>query len=216
MGLLALNLPVIGQSSATEDQKVRDALSSIQTLLNGNVDEANAPNMTAAFTTYKTVLWGGGTAGSGITGAGPWIVSGGPNAQAQLQPAAVGAANSAAFAFYLDPADFTSNARTTKLRIRWLWTTNAVASGVTLTPGLYPVGSFGGVSGAAPTIASLGTVVGGSTVTFTTPGAATTTVSTAEFTAPAANYYVFGFASSGAMAAGAWAFISAQLQVRQV
>jgi hypothetical protein len=41
MGLLSLNLPVIGQSSATEDQKVRDALASIQTDYNGNVTDAN-------------------------------------------------------------------------------------------------------------------------------------------------------------------------------
>jgi hypothetical protein len=41
MGLLSLNLPVIGQSSATEDQKVRDALSTIQTDYNGNISDAN-------------------------------------------------------------------------------------------------------------------------------------------------------------------------------
>jgi hypothetical protein len=41
MGLLSLNLPVIGQSSATEDQKIRDALAAIQTDSNGNVTDAN-------------------------------------------------------------------------------------------------------------------------------------------------------------------------------
>jgi hypothetical protein len=41
MGLLSLNLPVIGQSSATEDQKVRDALAAIQTDYNGNLTDAN-------------------------------------------------------------------------------------------------------------------------------------------------------------------------------
>jgi hypothetical protein len=41
MALLSLNLPVIGQSSATEDQKTRDALAAIQTDYNGNITDAN-------------------------------------------------------------------------------------------------------------------------------------------------------------------------------
>lgn len=208
------NLIAGGGASMTD---VQGPLNDVKAFLNsGTLDETNVANLAAAFTSYKTVLWGGATPGNTVTGAGPWLVPGGPTSNAQLQPAAVGAANTAPFAFYLDPTDWLANARTTKLRIRWVLTTNAVAPGVTLTPGLYPVTAFGGVSGAAPIIGSVGTVVSGSTTTFTTPLAATTTPATAEFTAPAAGYYVFAFASSGAMAAGAWSFLSAQLQARQV
>jgi hypothetical protein len=66
VALLSLNLPVIGQSSATEDQKVRDALAAIQTQVNGNLDATNitaayAPVAVGAFSAYRTAAQSLGT-----------------------------------------------------------------------------------------------------------------------------------------------------------
>lgn len=41
MGLLSLNLPNLDSLNATEDPKIRTALSSIQTVINGNLDSSN-------------------------------------------------------------------------------------------------------------------------------------------------------------------------------
>src|SRR4051812_31591738 len=186
MGLLSLNLPVIGQSSATEDQKIRDALASLQTGVNGNLDEANVPNLAAAFTTWRTVAWGGGTIPTQGAG-GTLLMSGGPGAEAVHAIAAVGAAGGGAWVFYLDPADWTANARTTKLRLRAQCSVNAVAPATNLVPGLYPVNGVSGPSGTAPALTGVGAVVSGSTATFTTPGASTMNQAlSTEFNAPAA------------------------------
>jgi hypothetical protein len=215
MGLLSLNLPVIGQQSATEDQKVRDGLSTIQTLLNGNVDEANVPNLAAAFTSWKDVLWGGTTAGSStVTGAGPWLIFGPSWANGTAQPLPVGTTALASMGFRLDPADWAANARTPKLRIRWQAIVGSTAPAATITPGLYPIASYGAAN---PAIASVGAVVTGSTAVFTTPAAASNTVTlSTEFNAPAAGDYVLGFASSGAFTTGAIVALLAHLQMRQV
>jgi hypothetical protein len=215
MGLLSLNLPVIGQQSATEDQKVRDGLSSIQTLLNGNVDEANVPNLAAAFASWKDVLWGGAAAGATtVTGVGPWLIYGPSWANAGGAPLPVGATALAGLGFRLDPADWAANARTTKLRIRWQAIVGSTAPAATITPGLYPITGYGAAN---PAIASVGAVVTGSTAVFTTPAAASNTpLLSTEFNAPAAGDYVLGFASSGAFAAGSVVTVLAHLQMRQV
>jgi hypothetical protein len=218
MGLLSLNLPVIGQSSATEDQKVRDALASLQTGVNGNLDEANVPNLAAAFTTYKPpIAWGGGVI---VVGAGgTYLLTGGahPAAAASGSVQTLGAAGTAGWAFRLDPARYGANARTTKLILHWELNVNAVAPGTNFVPGLYPVASFGGASGAAPTINTLGAVVTGSTATFTTPAAsAYTPLDSTEINFPAAGPYCFGVSVGGGVAAGSQSIIKVALEMRQV
>ncbi|SRR6266487_813148 len=46
MALINLTLPVIGQPNATEDPKTLTALTTIQTGINGNIDETNMPTAT--------------------------------------------------------------------------------------------------------------------------------------------------------------------------
>jgi hypothetical protein len=213
MGLLSLNLPVIGQSSATEDQKIRDGLASIQTLLNGNVDEANAPNLAAAFTTYKPVQ----RASAEITAAAAantYAMFVGP--QFATNAVLVGA-SVVLTQLYLDPADFNANARTSKLRIRATATPNAVAPGIVITAGLYPIATTGGASAVAPTVATIGAVVAGSTAVITTPAASTpTTVTGTDFNFPAAGHYAMGFATNTSPIANSITDIVSYLQVRQV
>src|SRR3954449_9865465 len=105
MGLLSLNLPVIGQSSATEDQKTRDALTAIQTLVNGNLDQVNAPTFEAAFSTYKQILFGS----AGLTtpaSSQTFVMGAGPSGS--FNDALVGAAGTAKALFWFDPAAYTA------------------------------------------------------------------------------------------------------------
>jgi hypothetical protein len=151
-----------GAASMTD---LQGPLTDVRTAINGNLDEINVPNLSAAFTTWKTIQWGSGTPTSGIVTVGGTY---------GLYPAAGSASAAwttglAPYSFYLNPADYLANARTTKLRLRAQCVVNGAAPGTNIVPGLYPVSSFGGASGASPTIAGVGTVITGSTVIFTTP-----------------------------------------------
>lgn len=212
MGLLSLNLPVIGQGSATEDQKVRDALSALQTLANGNLDEANVPNLAAAFG-YKRLERARTTLSTPV--AGTYLL--------QLSNAANNTAVAAATAFVqahvfeLEPALFTANARTTKLNLRVVLRTNAVAPAVTYNLALYPVTGYGGASGNEPFVNAVGTGITGSSVTFTTPTASSTVLqNSGDFTIPATGEYVIGVTPSGTAAAGTVLNVLATLELRQV
>jgi hypothetical protein len=199
-----------GAASMTD---LQGPLTDVRTAINGNLDEINVPNLSAAFTTWKTIQWGSGTPTSGIVTVGGTY---------GLYPAAGSASAAwttglAPYSFYLNPADYLANARTTKLRLRAQCVVNGAAPGTNIVPGLYPVSSFGGASGASPTIAGVGTVITGSTVIFTTPAASSNTVSTStEFNAPAAAAYVFMAAIGGGFAAGSQVSLMLQLQMRQV
>lgn len=199
------------QKSAPELQSNFDA---IQAALNGGLDEVNVPNLAAAFTTWKTVEWGGGVLAMGA--GGTYLIAGGGAPQgsgAQL----LGSAGTALWIVDLDPADWAANARTTKLRIRWSLTVNAVAPATNFAPGLYPVATTGGASGSAASIATLGAVVAGSTATFTAPAATSHTVTlSTEFNAPSAGPYVFGVVAGGGVAAGSSSALIGHVQMRQV
>lgn len=119
---------------------------------------------------------------------------------------------------YFDPADYAVAGRTTKCRLRAQLITNSVAPAVTFTVGLYAVTAFGGGSAASPLVNTIGTVIAGSTVVFTTPGASNGGAqgNSGDFTAPSAAFYVIGVAVSGAAAANSSEAISVQLQVRTV
>jgi hypothetical protein len=64
-------------------------------------------------------------------------------------------------------------------------------------------------------VATVGSVIAGSTVAINTP---TTQIAgnSGDFTAPAAGFYLFGVVNSGNAAAGSMQAVRAALQVRQV
>jgi hypothetical protein len=189
---------------------------SLQSTVNGGLDETNVPNLAAAFTYWKTVAWGGGLTGTAGAG-GTFLMTGGPTANAATGVAAVGAAGTAGWAFDLDPADWTANARTARLRLRARCSVNAVAPATNFVPGLYPVASISAISGSDPSIATLGAVLTGSTVAFTAPAAGSSAaVLSTEINAPAAGPYCFAVVIGGAMAAGSRVSVTVQLQMRQV
>lgn len=115
----------------------------------------------------------------------------------------VGANNTVVCALHLDPATIpTITGKTKKLEMRGWIITNAVAPACNFTFHLSPVATWGGASGAWPTVASLSAAtlnVG----TITTPGATTRNgpiASSIDF--PSAGWYVFGPANSGTLPAG--------------
>lgn len=174
---------------------------------------SGAPVVTpeAAFSTYKTLHQVGGfvkgdqaTAGTYGLGGRAWE---GLNSALSLDGYGV---------FYFDPADFTAGSRTTKLRLRVALMTNATAPAATFTVGLYPVSAVAGGTFISLT-ATLGTVVAGSSVTFTTPSASTRSQgNSGDFPAPAAGFYVLGVVLSATPAGPSSEAINATLQLRQV
>lgn len=125
---------------------------------------------------------------------------------------------SKAVAFYLNPADYAVSGRSTVLRITHAMTVNSVAPAITMTAGLYPIATYTGTSNEV-TVATLGSVVSGSTAAIATPAAgpaSVTPVLSSDFAFPSAGYYLFGVVASGAQAANSHVGIHLSLQVRQV
>jgi hypothetical protein len=183
---------------------------SLQATLNGGLDETNVPNLTAAFTTYKRLVPRAVQHLNSATVAGTYLLN-----QSPFQAGST--ATTTDFVTYLDPAIYNANARTTKLALRLVVFTNAVAPAVNYTLGLYPVATWGGASSASPFVATLGAVVAGSTAVVNTPPAAgpSTTIGT-DFNFPAAGYYVLAVQTSGTSTAGAVVHLLGQLEMRQV
>ncbi len=192
---------------------IQGPFTDLRSAINGQLDETNVPNLAAAFTTYKrlhravAVLAGPTAAVNLMT-----LTTAGTNVVVNTAAAAT-----AAYLIELDPTDFNANTRTTKLRIKASLVTNAVAPAQNFTVGLYPIATYGGASSAEPTVASVGTVVAGSTVTFTTPGAGARTPQTGtDFNCPAAGAYILGVLPAGATAGGSVQDVIAFLEMRQV
>jgi hypothetical protein len=212
MGLLSLNLPIIGQLNSTEDPKILTALTSIQTLVNGNLDAANTSH--ALFGAYRTVEQTYFTAGPAqITGAANFYLLGvggagsvvGSGVAASIAPAVVRSI----------PADYTISGLTTVGRVAVEMWTNATAPAITFTFQLFSLSGLGGGAGLiTPTI---GAGVAGSIATITTPALGTTTSAvSSDFTLPTSGgtAYVMGVASSGAMAANSYVAGTMLLQLR--
>lgn len=161
-----------------------------------------------AFSGYKHLATGAGSGNFSGTAAFLLWFNG---------PSLVATASSGAAALYLDPADFAAGSRAVKYRVKATVITNAVAPANTTTVGLYPVATWGGASGAAPFVNTVGAVVAGSTAAVATPALSTRTeADSGDFAAPAAGYYVLGFASSGSLAAFSFVQVKSTLFVRQV
>jgi hypothetical protein len=195
------NISNLTGGGAANMADLQGPLTDVKTALNGNLDEINVPNLTAAFTTPKR-----------LPERGVLQVSGGQpaNTFAMTVTTVHGLVD-------LDPTVFAANARTTKLNLRLRATVNAVAPAVTFTAGLYPIATYGGAAGAGPSILTLGTVVSGSTVAIGSPlAAATVGAASGDFNFPSAGAYMLGVVTSGTTAASSVTDLIAHLDVRQV
>lgn len=164
-----------------------------------------------AFSSYKVVA----EPGVGVTGS---AAAAGTYLYYSNGLILLGGANSGVCAYYLDPAWFSGGAgRTTKMKIVAFAITNAVAPGSNFVFGLHPITTFGGASGAQPTITAVGTRVPGSDATITTPGATQSLmVASADFNAPAAGFYALSVVTNAVIATNAFTYLRSKLLVRQV
>jgi hypothetical protein len=213
MSLLNLTPPTIGQPNSTEDVDVLNSLNAIQTWANGNIDEVNAPNLAAAFTTYKTIHEGRINLVNAV--AATYIASTG-SISANNAQLATGNALVWNTLIHLDPAKYNANARTTKLALRIAGAATPTGPGTTMTFGLYPIATFGQDPTFNPRVDSVGTVVTGSTAAIATPAASTfVTATSTDFNFPTAGAYLIAAVNSGAMAASTGFGAAVYLDMRQ-
>lgn len=201
--MASISLPFTLTAGAAENvNQLNSNLSTITSLVNGNIDGANAPFLVSH---YRTVVRASAQLAGG-TANGTYMV----NNQGGFQ--GDGTAGFP-YMFYLDPADYAVTGLTTRYRLRVSLGTNATAPGTSFTYGLHTVTATAGAGGFFTTIAS--TAVASSTVTRTTPSASTRyTDTSADFSAPAAGALVFGLIFPSGTAANSACNIEYALQVR--
>lgn len=204
-----------GQNALMSD--IQGSLVDLRTFLNGGtMDETNVPNLAAAFTSYERLQRVGGSLG--VSAAGTYLLQAGSWTASSI---AVGATT--AFAkdhlIYLDPTLYAANSRVTKLNLRYLVSTNAVAPTPTYTAGLYPVTAVTATSGGDPFVSTVGTVISGSTAQVVAPAAnsVAVTATSGDFNFPAAGAYVVAVVlGPGSTAAGALTSHIVQIDMRRV
>jgi len=117
----------------------------------------------------------------------------------------------------LDPTEFNANTRVTKLNLRFTATPNSVAPAATFTAGLYPLSTYSGAANSPASVATAGTVIGGSTVAIASPGAVTRVTGTSgDFNCPAAGAYALGVITNGVPTGTSVTSLVAELSMRQV
>lgn len=185
---------------------VQDMFNDARTVINGNIDGANAPALVSNVRTHHVSTLQ-------ITqslAAGTYFV----NQLGTLKATAVDSGG-AAVMFSIIAADLTMTGLTPKMRLRTTMATNATAPGINFTMGLYPVSSVAGASGNQ--LVTLGTVVAGSTIARNAPTASTLFADvTSDFSLPSDGPYIFGVVTSGANALNSTTGITFQLQVHWV
>jgi hypothetical protein len=185
------------------------SLTDLRSFINGgSMDETNVPNLSAAFTTWKTIVERSGH----LVGAGVSNYLMGWGGVASTFTSSSGGADAI---FYLDPTDFNANTRTTQLRVRHLLFTNSVAAGMNFQPALGSVSTVSGNASAQPAPTGLATVTG-TTSTFATPATNSMLVSTTTpISFPAAGFYCLFVLLGGAMAGTSGVSFLSQVQMRQ-
>jgi hypothetical protein len=115
---------------------------------------------------------------------------------------------------YFAAADHAITGLTTKLRLRAQVASNATASGVTFSFGLFPVTVAGGANALTYTA---GTIVSGSIAIIATPSASTVAqTGNTDFTIPSDGAYLLAVVTNATLATNSAVSCHAQLQVRNV
>lgn len=121
----------------------------------------------------------------------------------------------AAWSFRLDPADWAATGFSSRLRVRASLFVNAVASASTHQVHLGPVTAWGGASGGAPIISTLGTISVSVPALSSAVASGPVTAVSAEIAAPSAGWYAM-WVNTGTLAAGAVYGVNAVLQKRMI
>lgn len=186
------------------------ATASLRTLGTGATQAAGGADTEYAFSGYLPVTdWRLGSQIAGGVAATTLLF-------AYTSSTAVAAASSATTALYLDPAAFPGGSRTLKLRLQAAVITNAVAPAITFTFHLYAIATWGGASGAAPTVATLGSSQGNVAIATPAAGGPSTVSASSDFNFPSAGWYALAVVTSGTTAANSSTFPFVRLQRRNV
>lgn len=204
MGTISLTIPVAGSTPfSTAAANVDTDLTTIQTLVNGNIDGANViAGLTGRRLAASSFMLVGGSvvAMTAVSDAAGAVVVSGNNVNGRPVNWA-----------YLDPAGFAVTGKSnTQLVLRMSLATNATAPAINFTGQLNAV-AFSGASASLIT-PTVGTTVTGSTVAINTPSASSAAVAeTAPFTFPAAGAYALTVVTSGTTAANSGTSLTLQL-----
>lgn len=178
----------------------------------GNIDETNAPLLSAIYGRYHPIQAGSAkmnapTSGTYMLGSNMQLVGG-------FTPTTP---NSASSVFYFDPALHGVSPKTGKLNLETLIIIDATAPGtVTFTTGMYPITAIPGGAGVDPEV-TLGTVVSGSTAAAVNPGGGgVTRVLSGDFNMPSAGLYGLGVVLSANTAVNSIQVVTGKLMMRAV
>lgn len=182
----------------------------VRSFLNGgNLDEANVPNLSAAFTTYKLISMRMTGLLSAAAPSGNYALG----HETLTNTGFVGVMN-AYHLINLNSTLFLANARATKYRLVTGLITNNTAPGITFTPSLQQVTAVGGAGAPVVTAASL--VTGSNAGVITTPPLGSlSTGDSGDFTA-GSGLFAIVVVTSGTLATNAQVTLSAELYMRQV
>ena len=208
MGQITLPIPQAGQLNSTEDPKVASNFTTIQTVINGNLDDTNAfsPNNAVR----RVLLQASSSPGSPSTIADYLLMSAGfgfmTNGQAPTGAVPMMWGDQGLSG---NPTCWTVPNKTTKAIVRASVITNGTAPGVAITAGLYQITLSSGSSGQL--LLSFGSALGGSGGTISSPAAGFNVVESAPFTLPTNNLWALGIATGGGVAAGCVIMVTASL-----
>lgn len=199
MGTLSLTLPTIGQPNSTEDVKIPNALTAIQSEYNANI-----PNILGA---YKPLFQGSTTATAGLTAGTYYITTSG------LVASGTATANPIQSVFYIDPAALAISGYSTKIRVVCVVNTNGTAPGMNFIMGVHPVTASAGAAN------SVSITLGAATIAATVFVPALSTLgqgTSIDVAMPAATQLACGVVTSGTIAANASVVLGWQIQYRYV
>lgn len=204
-------IPTEGSPNSTEDPKVKTMLKGLNEKLNSSNLLEDSGLASPSNSVYR-VLFASAAQFKSESAAGTYGISPGSGTPLTSGTSVEGGPTIPFFQFA--KADYEVANKTQKLRIRAQVAANATKPLIKFTFGLYPIT----VAGAAKQLAvTLGTVVSGSTLEFNEPAASTvTSKETSDFTIPSDGAYLLGVVTSGTLTANSAAFVSAQLQTRNV
>jgi hypothetical protein len=126
-------------------------------------------------------------------------------------------ASAAGGPFVISSSDYAITGKATKLNVRVAITVNGTAPGQSFTIGLYPISSVGGTNNNHSI--TLGTVVSGSTVAFTSGTLTSNSIHVAnsgDFNLPTDGNYVLGAVVGGNVSNNPFVGVTAELRVRNV
>jgi hypothetical protein len=200
MGDISLDLPVSGEAFATAGPKVVTALSTIQTLVNGELDDDNLESppwdkrtiATYNFSTYPPIS-------AAIFGV----------SIAEGRTVLVSSGTSPLHALPLISANHAVTDKTTKLQLVLSTQTNAAVTGRILTAGLAPISAVGGAGSAITYTHGANAVIAGHTLSASS--AQTTTGTAIDFPVSATSHYIVTVAFNGTM--NDLAVVSGQIDV---